>query len=84
MPSLHRRFSMTLALMAILHAVPAFSQPTGRISGVVRDSSGAAVPGATLTVTNQATGATQTATSSSDGSYTVSACPETGSRRADD
>ena len=51
---------------------PAYSQPSpGRILGVVRDSTGAPVPGATVTITNQATGAVQTVTSSADGSYSA-------------
>ena len=44
---------------------------TGSISGVVRDSSGAAVPDATITATNVATAAVRTATSNSVGEYTV-------------
>ncbi|MGE0453334.1 MAG: TonB-dependent receptor [Vicinamibacteria bacterium] len=44
----------------------------GRVHGVVRDSSGAGLPGATVTATNQATGATLTATSGADGSYDLS------------
>jgi iron complex outermembrane receptor protein len=44
---------------------------------VVRDATGAGVPGATLTIVNQATNATQTATSSGDGSYSVSLAPGT-------
>jgi len=49
----------------------------GRITGVVRDPSGAALPGATITVTNQATNASQTATAGADGSYSVSVPPGT-------
>jgi iron complex outermembrane receptor protein len=59
-----------------LWALPALAQPTeGRISGVVRDTLGAVVPGATVTVTNQATNAAQTATSTGDGTYSVSLAP---------
>ena len=68
-----RRFVVSLALIALAWSAPAYSQPKeGRISGVVRDLSGAGVPGATVTATNQATGAISTATSSADGSYAVS------------
>jgi len=41
------------------------------LSGVITDSSQAAVPGATITITNKQSGATRTAVSGSDGSYSV-------------
>jgi hypothetical protein len=42
---------------------------TGQISGVVRDEQGGALPGATVTLRNQATGVQRTTTSEADGSY---------------
>jgi len=48
---------------------------TGSVSGVVRDSSGAAVPNATITTTNVATAAVRTATTNSVGEYTVQGLP---------
>jgi iron complex outermembrane receptor protein len=74
MSSLRSRFLMLAALAVVLCGAPAYSQD-GRISGVVRDTTGAAVPGVTVTITNQATGATQTVTSSADGSYSVTVPP---------
>jgi iron complex outermembrane receptor protein len=69
-------FVMSVALAAVAYGGPAGAQTAeGRINGSVRDESGAAVPGAVLTITNQATNATQTATSSADGSYSVSRAP---------
>ena len=54
----------------------AFAQlPTATILGVVRDSSGAVVPGATLTVTNTETGFFRTTNSGNDGSYRFPALP---------
>jgi hypothetical protein len=44
----------------------------GTLAGVVRDSTGAAVPGANVTVVNQQTGAGRTVVSGSDGSFSVS------------
>ena len=47
----------------------AFSQDTGQIAGTVTDSTGAAVPGATVTATDVGTDASHTTTTSSTGSY---------------
>ncbi|MGE5049431.1 MAG: carboxypeptidase regulatory-like domain-containing protein, partial [Deltaproteobacteria bacterium] len=62
------------AATALLATAPAFAQSTGQVTGVVRDSTGAVVPGATVTVT-AADGAEHEATTSADGSYTVSGLP---------
>lgn len=43
----------------------------GAIVGTVRDASGAVVPGATVTVTNRATGVSLTTKSNADGAYQV-------------
>jgi iron complex outermembrane receptor protein len=78
MVSRRNRFLSLAALIAVLFGVTAYAQSNeGRITGVVRDASGAAVPGATITVTNQATNATTTATSGADGSFAVSLLPGT-------
>jgi hypothetical protein len=55
----------------------AYSQTntTGDITGIVADSTGAAVPGATLTVTSLATGAVRATSSSPTGEYRVSQLP---------
>ena len=57
------RFVPALALCAL----PALAQSTGSINGTVRDASGAPVPGATLTIVNQATSAPKVVTSSGNG-----------------
>src|ERR687885_1682317 len=62
------------AATALLATTPAFAQSTGQVTGVVKDSTGAAVPGATVTVTG-ADGAKHEASTSPDGSYTVSGLP---------
>ena len=74
------RLAIPLALAAALHGAPAHaqtapSQPTGRISGVVKDTTGAAVPGATATLVNQASHGTQTVTTAADGSYSANVAP---------
>ena len=58
-----------------LCALPALAQSTGSINGTVRDASGAPVPGATLTIVNQATSAPKVVTSSGNGGYTASLPP---------
>ena len=47
----------------------------GTILGVVTDSSGAAVPGATVTIKNVDTGLTRTVTTTDDGSYSAPELP---------
>ncbi|MBT0604804.1 carboxypeptidase-like regulatory domain-containing protein, partial [Klebsiella quasipneumoniae] len=50
----------------------AFSQTqssTGQITGIVTDSTGAAIPNATVTLKSQATNQTLTTTTSSEGLY---------------
>jgi iron complex outermembrane receptor protein len=61
------------ALAAALSVFPVYAQtPTGRITGVVRDATGAAIGAARVTVTNNVTGATRSTTTAPDGAYTVS------------
>jgi hypothetical protein len=48
---------------------------TGAISGVVRDPSGAVIPGASITATNLATGLTRQVTSSASGDYSIQILP---------
>jgi len=48
---------------------------TGDVAGLVADSSGAIVPGATLTLTSLATGAARSTTSNSSGEYRFSQLP---------
>lgn len=64
-----------VAAVAILTAcVPAFSQlSNGRILGAVADPSGAAIPGATVVVTNTQTNVSRTLTTDSDGAFVASA-----------
>jgi hypothetical protein len=61
----------------LLAAPPARAQSVAgsQLSGVVRDASGAAVPGATVTVTKTDTGQARTAQSGADGSYTLPNLP---------
>src|SRR5207302_10158379 len=49
--------------------------PTATILGGVKDSSGAVIPGASITAKNVETGLTRTGVSAEDGSYRLSALP---------
>jgi hypothetical protein len=70
--------SSALIALAVTLLVPgSVRAQTGAasITGIVSDQSGAAVPGATVTATNEATGVTYTAVSNDAGNYTVTALP---------
>ena len=62
---------MLLASVAMLSVMAATgkAQTSGDITGLVTDSSGAAVSGASVTVTNKATGAARNVTTNSEGLY---------------
>ncbi len=76
-----RRSRVLLVLFALAAALlswhPAHAQKiTGSIAGTVTDSSGAAVPGAAVTVTNTATNKIYRVTTDAQGGYTVAELPE--------
>ena len=64
-----------LGLIAALISAPVFAQgtTTSSISGLVVDSGGGAVPGATITATHDARGTTFTTVSSATGDFTIPA-----------
>ena len=66
------RLASVLTLVLFLVAGPAYAQQTeSRIIGRVLDSSKAALPGVTVTVTSKDTGATREAVTDADGSYVI-------------
>ncbi len=70
-----RRAGLTM-MLAILCAASAAAQTTlGRLSGSVLDSSGAALPGATITLTNENTNQVQTAVAGDNGAYVFPQVP---------
>ena len=70
------RYSLYLLALILLLPSLAFAQAdTGTITGTVRDTSGAVVPDAMVTVRNTATGAQRTAQTGADGVYTFPALP---------
>ncbi|MGE0404814.1 MAG: carboxypeptidase regulatory-like domain-containing protein [Candidatus Korobacteraceae bacterium] len=69
-----KRIAFTFLLLLAL-ALSAGAQTEQQISGTVLDASGAAVPNATVTITNVGTGATRTTTGNSEGYYVVANLP---------
>ena len=68
--------TLVFAMVTLLSAMCTPAQTfRGTILGTVTDSSGAAVPGATVTIKNLGTGLVRTVTTSDDGSYTVPELP---------
>jgi hypothetical protein len=64
------RFSL-LFLVLTAGAISTFSQGTQSISGTVKDPSGGAIPGATVTITQTDTGSVRTFTTDASGGYAV-------------
>ncbi len=73
--NLKRIWRVGCILLLLSGSITFAQMPTATILGVVRDSSGAVVPGVELTARNVNTGQTRTGTSESDGSYRFSALP---------
>ncbi len=74
------RFRLTAAAALLLFVLglivgsPAHAQTSkGILAGVARDESGAVIPNATLTATNQDTGETRTTATLKDGAYRIEA-----------
>src|SRR6266852_2050545 len=64
-----------IALLLMLGAIPALAQSTGTILGVVKDTSGAVVPEANITILNAETGLSRTVATGVDGAYRAPALP---------
>ena len=60
-----------LAVLTLVAVAPAFAQQRGSISGKVIDAGNLALPGATITVTEQNTGFTRTVVSAETGAYSI-------------
>src|SRR4051812_41346323 len=61
------------ATVVVLATTGLFGQSLSTVQGQVTDPSGAAVPGATISVTNTATGVSQTTKTDSSGNYQLPA-----------
>jgi len=66
---------VALMLLASAHAAFGQAQNTGTIYGTAVDSTGAIIPGATVTLTNPETGFTRTATTGNSGEYLLQSVP---------
>jgi hypothetical protein len=64
-----------LFLAVVIVPIAVSAQDTGGITGTVRDSSGAVVPGATVQITSKAGGNDRTLTTNSDGDYLAAGLP---------
>ena len=62
---------LLLPLIFVLACVGAFAQANSDVTGIVTDQTGAVVAGASITLTDQATGAEHATTSSSTGLYEI-------------
>ena len=71
----HRLPACLVALVALLSSSFPSAQTGARVTGVVRDATGAVVPGVTMLATNSATKATHTAITAADGTYTLTLPP---------
>ena len=71
---MRRLLVTTLAALACALAAPVYAQ-NAQLSGVVRDSSGAVIPGVTITTRNVDTGLTRVAVTESTGEYRVPSLP---------
>jgi Carboxypeptidase regulatory-like domain len=69
-------FAALLLLMLCVFAAPANAQFNSGFTGTVVEQSGAAVPGAKITVTNQATSVSQFTVSSESGTFRIPSLPE--------
>jgi hypothetical protein len=68
--------ALLLLAIGLLMPINAFAQTgAGSLTGIVGDQSGATVPGAVVTATNQATNVTYTAVANEAGNYTVTGLP---------
>src|SRR5437764_811820 len=69
------RIVAAVALLVAMAAPSSAQTIRGTITGTVADSTGAVLPGATVTATNTATGISLTATANQQGAYTIPLVP---------
>jgi hypothetical protein len=67
--------TVTRIAFSLLFASAGVWAQTSQISGIVKDSTGAAIPGAAIKATQTATGVVRTTTSGTDGGYVLTSLP---------
>src|ERR1041384_4754855 len=67
--------ALIVLFIRVVFPAPAWAQSTAELNGRVTDSSGAVLPGVTVTATQTATGLVRTVVSDGDGSYLISNLP---------
>ena len=74
---MRRHIAVLAAVLALLGmaGIAGAQTATGQISGTVKDTTGAVVPGATVTVNSDRTGLTRTATTDTNGDYVFALLP---------
>src|SRR3984893_14211292 len=75
MPTLRNRLTSTIAVLTIAASVAMAQTGTSRITGRVVDAKQASIPGATVSVTHESTGLTQTQTTTEAGIYSFDSLP---------
>ncbi|HEX2457131.1 MAG TPA: TonB-dependent receptor [Vicinamibacterales bacterium] len=69
------RLALSVALVSLISISQAAAQTEIKITGVVRDATGLAIAGATVTATNRTTRDSKSATTGTDGSFTIAMPP---------
>jgi hypothetical protein len=69
------RFALSTMVLVVGMTSVAHAQFNASLTGTVQDSSGATIPGATVTITNLGTGQVQTVTASDEGVYQFNQLP---------
>lgn len=69
------RLGVAAVAIALLAAAPSFAQTTGRITGTLTDASGAALPGASVSITSPSLQGSQTTTSDNNGEFRFLSVP---------
>jgi hypothetical protein len=75
MPTLRNLLTSTIAVLTIAASVAMAQTGTSRITGRVVDAKQASIPGATVSVTHESTGLTQTQTTTEAGIYSFDSLP---------
>jgi hypothetical protein len=75
MPTLRNLLTSTIAVLTIAASVAVAQTGTSRITGRVVDAKQASIPGATVSVTHESTGLTQTQTTTEAGIYSFDSLP---------